>query len=305
MPRLAARVLHDSATVGVLEARCWDPPVGEEKASAAGASHLVLPRRGMFVQHLGGSARRQVVVDPGTALFLNGGDLYRTTHPRGGLHDSTLLRIAPHEAAAAVGATDPAALDRGAASFVHPHGPFPAALALRTERLRAGLRDGSLGGAAGDEEALALLAAAAAAVARCHGVVAPRPDTRTRRQHRELAAAVRERLAAAPTAPHPLTSLSAAFGCSMFHLARIFRRQEGVPIHQYLLRLRLALALQQIADGTPDLARLALDLGFSSHSHFTQQFRRAYGVPPATARGQLASASSRTRSNAAGSSSAM
>ena len=30
-----------------------------------------------------------------------------------------------------------------------------------------------------------------------------------------------------------------------------------------------------------DLTALALDLGFSSHSHFTAAFRRAFGRPPA------------------------
>src|SRR3954449_11664906 len=112
MPRIAARVLHQSATLAITDARCHDLPTGREVAAEAGANHLVLTRRGMFVQHLGGSARRQIVVDSGTALFLNSGDVYRTTHPHGGIHDSILLRIAPAEAAAAVAAADPAALDR-------------------------------------------------------------------------------------------------------------------------------------------------------------------------------------------------
>jgi AraC-like DNA-binding protein len=30
-----------------------------------------------------------------------------------------------------------------------------------------------------------------------------------------------------------------------------------------------------------DLTRLSLDLGFSSHSHFTAAFRQAYGRTPA------------------------
>jgi AraC family transcriptional regulator len=305
MPRIASRALYESGTLSIMDSRCRDLPAAAEVAAGAGASHLVLTRRGMFVQHVGGSARRQVVVDPGTALFLNGGEVYRTTHPRGGVHDSILLRLAPAEAAAAVAATDPAALDRGPACFVQPHGPFPAALALRMHRLRAGLRAGALDALAVEEQALALVAAAAAAISRRPAVNAWGPDTRTRRQHRELARAVRERLAAAPTDPHPLSSLAAAFRCSMFHLARVFRQHEGLPIHRYLLRLRLALALEHLAGGAPDLARLAAELGFSSHSHFTQQFRRAYGVGPGAARAQVARASSRARSNAAGSSWAM
>src|SRR5262249_56992472 len=107
----------------------------------------------------------------------------------------------------------------------------------------AGRRAGGRDELVREEEALALLAAALAAIPERRGGRAPGPDTPTRRQHRELAAAVRERLAAAPTEVHPLPSLAAAFGCSMFHLARVFRREEGVPIHEHLVRLRLAPAL--------------------------------------------------------------
>jgi AraC-like DNA-binding protein len=32
------------------------------------------------------------------------------------------------------------------------------------------------------------------------------------------------------------------------------------------------------------LTRLALDLGYSSHSHFTASFRRAFGLTPSAAR---------------------
>jgi AraC family transcriptional regulator len=39
-------------------------------------------------------------------------------------------------------------------------------------------------------------------------------------------------------------------------------------------------AIEQI-DGCADrLTSLALDLGFSSHSHFTRAFREFYGCPP-------------------------
>jgi AraC-like DNA-binding protein len=54
---------------------------------------------------------------------------------------------------------------------------------------------------------------------------------------------------------------------------------EGLPLYRYQLRLRLARALDLLAqDG--DLTTLALDLGFSSHSHFSAAFRQAYGRSP-------------------------
>lgn len=39
-------------------------------------------------------------------------------------------------------------------------------------------------------------------------------------------------------------------------------------------------ALERLAEGADSLSRLALDLGFSSHSHFTTLFHRVFGVPP-------------------------
>jgi AraC-like DNA-binding protein len=54
---------------------------------------------------------------------------------------------------------------------------------------------------------------------------------------------------------------------------------EGVPLHGYLTQLRLARALVELPHAS-DLTTLALDLGFSSHSHFTAVFRAAFGCTP-------------------------
>jgi AraC-like DNA-binding protein len=52
-----------------------------------------------------------------------------------------------------------------------------------------------------------------------------------------------------------------------------------VPLQRYVTQLRLARALIELPD-SDDLTALALDLGFSSHSHFTLAFRRAFGCTP-------------------------
>jgi AraC-like DNA-binding protein len=46
----------------------------------------------------------------------------------------------------------------------------------------------------------------------------------------------------------------------------------------------LIAAVQAILDGCGDLTALALDLGFSSHSHFTDAFRRRFGMAPSSLR---------------------
>jgi AraC-like DNA-binding protein len=76
-----------------------------------------------------------------------------------------------------------------------------------------------------------------------------------------------------------LTDISRAVGASPAYLTDLFSRFEGVPLHQYLTQLRLARALVDLPK-TNDLTALALDLGFSSHSHFSFVFRRAFGCTP-------------------------
>jgi AraC-like DNA-binding protein len=94
-------------------------------------------------------------------------------------------------------------------------------------------------------------------------------------------------LAGDPTSAWRIGSLAREVGCSPYHLARLFRRATGTSIHQYLLRLRLAIALGRLAQGETDLGRLAADLGFAHHSHFSASFRRIFGLTPTQARRSL------------------
>ena len=84
-----------------------------------------------------------------------------------------------------------------------------------------------------------------------------------------------------------LNRIARALGCSVFHLCRSFRRATGLTLHAYRDHVRLRLALERLEDGERDLSRLALDLGYSSHSHFTAAFRRSFNTPPSAARNLL------------------
>jgi AraC-like DNA-binding protein len=83
--------------------------------------------------------------------------------------------------------------------------------------------------------------------------------------------------------PLTLSEIAAALGVSPFHLCRTFRRVSGMTLHAYRNELRLRSALEQLESGG-DLTTLALDLGYSSHSHFTSSFRVLFGVPPSAIR---------------------
>lgn len=87
--------------------------------------------------------------------------------------------------------------------------------------------------------------------------------------------------------PPDLEQLARAANCSRYHLCRVFKSQTGLTISRYLHRLRVNEALSRILEGETRLTRLAHDLGFSSHSHFTQVFRREIGLTPSAVRTRL------------------
>jgi AraC-like DNA-binding protein len=76
-----------------------------------------------------------------------------------------------------------------------------------------------------------------------------------------------------------LAEIAAEVRGSPVYLTQLFQQVEGLPLYRYQLRLRLARALDLLAQ-CDDLTTLSLDLGFSSHSHFSAAFRETYGRSP-------------------------
>jgi AraC family transcriptional regulator len=102
--------------------------------------------------------------------------------------------------------------------------------------------------------------------------------------HRALAEDAKELLAATVGENLGLHGIAARLGSSPFHLARVFRRETGFSLHDYRQQLRLRLALEQLPGSGGSLSSLAIGLGFASHSHFTDTFRREFGVAPSVVR---------------------
>jgi len=100
------------------------------------------------------------------------------------------------------------------------------------------------------------------------------------RSQEELARAAGAMLGRTFTRNLPLSRIAREVGCSPFHLARSFRRSTGETLHQHRIGLRLHASLALLRDTARDLSTIALDLGFTDHSHFTMAFRRRFGVTP-------------------------
>lgn len=117
----------------------------------------------------------------------------------------------------------------------------------------------------------------------------PRGEAPAERPHRAVERA-REYIAAEPQRDDTLQQIAKAANCSAFHLARRFRQQTGQSLHGFRTRLRMTMALDRLREGERNLSALAFDLGYASHSHFTEVFRRSFGATPSRLRTNLVAA---------------
>jgi AraC family transcriptional regulator len=78
-----------------------------------------------------------------------------------------------------------------------------------------------------------------------------------------------------------LDDLAAVARLSPYHFARLFKNSTGLPPHQYVIARRVERAKELLRDRVRlPLAEIALEMGFSSQSHFTRHFKRLVGVTP-------------------------
>lgn len=270
-----------SETVSVHELSC-DGPAGcapdERGPQWVARDTMLLTRAGCASLAYGARTRRPVIADPLRVVLLRPADAFRVTYPVGGAFLATILTFSDATIDRALAETGHRAIVASAPMLLRYH-------QYRTALLRASER-GTIVELAAEEESLAILDLACGG----GGERAARGSGRPYAAHQLLADRVRMLLAAAPAAPHRLGDIARLVGVSPFHLARVFRAQVGVPMHQYLLRLRLALALDQLAQGERNLSALALRLGFATHSHFSSAFRRTFGETPQQVRETLTAA---------------
>ena len=99
-------------------------------------------------------------------------------------------------------------------------------------------------------------------------------------QHRKLIECVKQTLQENLAVNVSLQQLAERHHVSPFHLSRLFKRVCGYGISAYRKEQRMRTAAIRIAAGEDDLAFLALNLGYNSHSHLTATFKQYYGCPP-------------------------
>lgn len=277
------RLLFDSPLIRIGHFACAANETLWSVENVIGGTLVVFPSVPVLIHQAG---HDPVVADRNVVMYYNEGQPYR----RGVLHhrgdDAVWFALKNGLGASLAGEFRADAIDRPDSPFEHACGPSPSRCYLRQRALTTMLgRAGAPAPIAVEEASIALLRGLLGADAGARGWGGARvAKLETERFRRHIAEHVRELLAVDPGAPWTLDMIVEHVLVSPSHLCRIFKQQVGMTIHQYLSQLRLREAAACVLDGEDDLTSLAIRLGYSTHSHFTDAFGRAFGMPPSRLR---------------------
>ena len=77
-----------------------------------------------------------------------------------------------------------------------------------------------------------------------------------------------------------IADVAAIVGMSTTHFKSMFKRSVGIPVHQYIIKLRVERAIALLSSGRPRLIDVAQLSGFSDQSHMSRCMRRTVGRTP-------------------------
>jgi AraC family transcriptional regulator len=266
MPEIVAHSLLRSPTITIGDIYCQGTCRHQGPEEFSTTTQLVFPYRGVYVRHLGDD---QAVAEANQVLFFNATEGYRVSHPVPGgdacltlaLSEPVLRELAPADCLR----------DMAKLAFRQQRLRIDARTQVLVALLRHSLRENIAEPLEAESLALTLIQRA----------LGPRTT------HAAGASIGRQRLvdraklvlSSDLARRWSLTEIAAEVHCSAVYLTQVFQQVEGLPLYRYQLRLRLARALDLLSQ-YDDLTALSLDLGFSSHSHFSAAFREAYGRSP-------------------------
>jgi AraC-like DNA-binding protein len=267
--------------------RFWCPPDDARWRTEnwIGAEHhVVFPLRPVVIEQTG---HRRLVANPNHVVLYDDRQTYRREllSPDGDI--ATFLMI---------GADLAADLLRHAeeerARFPAPEAPLDPDVLLRIQLLARDLARGVVDPLTAEETVIDLLASVVDRARQAADETPPLPRARaamrdaTAAAHADLVDDARLVLSLHFADRYALADVARAVGASPYHLARIFRARTGSSLHAYREQIRLRHALERLTDVVPEanLARMAVDLWFSSHAHFDVRFRRTFGASPAAVR---------------------
>jgi AraC-like DNA-binding protein len=280
---LQFRTLYDSPMIVVRDYVCVHGDHAQLPEEESISNSITLMRHGAFARHFG---QRVVTSDVNQASFFSKSSVYRVSHPSGCGDRGTSITVADSILRDIIRELDPGIDERPQALFTFDSGPCDTLLFLRHRdyvmRLENAL-SAPLEPLWADVAGLQL-AADVLESAFLQAGAKPKKRVSTSKDHAERTEAAKTYIAGRIGENITLGEIAVAVNSSPFNFARIFQQQTGVPVHRYLTRLRLRTSLERIAEPNADLTAIAFDLGFSSHSHFSDVFRREFGKTPSEVR---------------------
>ena len=267
MSQLSVQLLLNTETATVRDVVCRGECRHKSAEECAHATHLVFPYRGVYVRHLG---RNDAVAEANQVLFFNRAEGYRVSHPVDGgdaclslaIGEPVLRELVPREQVR----------EDGVLAFRRQRRRIDP----RAQALVAVLRHGL------NRKVVETLQAETLALTLARRALGERTSHAAGASlgRQKLVDRAKLVLSADLARRWTLAEIAAEVGVSPVYLTQVFQQVEAMPLYRYQLRLRLARALDLLGQ-YDDLTTLGLDLGFSSHSHFSSAFRQAYGRTPA------------------------
>jgi len=266
MSEFAVQPLLKTPTVTIRDVYCQGNHRHQSGEECTATTQLVFPYRGVYVRYLGSD---QAVAEANQVLFFNAEEGYRVSHPVPGgdasltvILNESLLREISQRALLCDGV---GLAFRQQRLRIDPRAQVLVAL------LRHSLREKTAESLEAESLALTL-------VTRALGPRTTHAAGATVGRQR-LVDRIKLVLASDLARRWTLAEIASEVRGSPVYLTQVFQQVEGVPLYRYHLRLRLARGLDLLGQ-YDDLTILSLDLGFSSHSHFSAAFRQAYGRSP-------------------------
>lgn len=278
-PRLAKSVLANGDDFAVEDVLCHSGRSGWSIPELSLGFAIVFPRRGFLCRRVEGV---ETALDPTVVYFELPGQEQEIAHPLAGGDACTSIVLSAALVASVWGG-----------ELGVPDGPLfsNASVDLEHRFLLSAARRGC------DQfeldERVVSLVANVLEQGRPKRVAAGRPATVAAR--RTMVEGARATIVAEPWIG--LIELARRLSVSPHHLSRLFRDGTGETVSRHRNRVRVRLALERLAEGEQDLARLAAELGFADHAHLTRVVGREAGSPPSRLRTLLSAADAQANTN--------
>jgi AraC family transcriptional regulator len=266
MSQFAIDTLLETESLSIHDVTCTGGCRHQSAAEYAAHTSLVFPYRGVFVRHVGGE---DAVAEANQLLFFNKDQDYRISHPVDG--GDACLSLAIKEPLLEELAPKDQLLRKRPVRFARARRRIDPRAQVLVALIRHSLK----------RQAIEPLEAETLTLTLVRRALGERTSHTARASlgRQKLVDRAKLVLSSDLSRRWTLAQIAAEVGVSPVYLTQVFQQVEAVPLSRYQLRLRLARALHLLGK-YDDLTSLGLELGFSSHSHFTAAFRQAFGRTP-------------------------